>query len=295
MTETGRTQSEKKAAAAVGAHGELAGDAHNRQPTDRNGRPVPKNESDLAELSAHLKEIEGVDSDIADLLANNWQRFVGAVVLAIIAVWLFGSYKSTKEQRLALTSDRFQEIQNEFRKLSSDTAVDEKDDKKDNTGSSKSFTDQADLLVKAEKDTSYGKLAQLYQAAHAIKTNAPAEALKILESVKVKPLQGMPVSNKKVELDSELFISELAVLLKARALLADNVQANLTQVRELLVSAVEKGKFINSEAALILARISDSEESSKQSIQVANTLAEKRPDLRDALIREFGVLGISLK
>ena len=271
---------------------------------------------DVEELSAQLRSLEGVDVDVADLLANNWQRFAGIVVLLLIGTWLYGGYKSTKEQRLMIAAERFQSIQGGFDQLRSPEDAEKKaaekkaEEKKPedakvedtqpaanaDTNVLKSFQAESELLVSTERDSSYGRLAKLYEAAQAMRERNFEQTDKILADFNVAKIAttAAPVPKTGKHEDPERFVSELAAMLHARTMLAKDAGANMASVRSYLSELATNARFVNVEALILLGRLAESEENKAQVKVLSQKVIESRPELRPTVESELAQLGVSL-
>jgi predicted negative regulator of RcsB-dependent stress response len=225
-------------------------------------------EASLEELSQRLKILEkDIDPDLGQLLAQNWQRVVSSLALALVLVWMWGSYQATTKQRLHIASDRFQNIQRKFSALYGKEASTTESSKL--AEDTKSFVQESNLLASSEKGSTYAQLSELYSAVSLSKQNNEKEASQILS----KFLEANKSNEGKVEL-----VKELAMLLEVRRKINQQTP-DLKAIRAELVKILDNSTVIPVEALVILNRLADSNEARTLAKKKAEELIIKRPEL----------------
>lgn len=218
-----------------------------------------------------LARAEGVDHDLASALAQNWQRVLGGFLSVLLAVWVYGEYKSAKENRLAEASKRFAQVQETLEKLQ---------EGEDKDKLVKLLADNVTALKTTFDGTSYSELADLYQAASLRSQDKYEEAEKSF-----RQLFQLPSSK---ELDRNDLIRELAGLGLARTLI-DQQKTDDAQI--ILSQLIKSSKVVNVEALIALARISEQPEVVEG---LAKELKNSRPELGEQVDKEMVPFGINL-
>lgn len=220
-----------------------------------------------------LTRAKGVDHDMALVLADNWQRVLGSFLAVLLAVWVYGEYKSAKENKVSEASKRFQQVHETLVKLQ---AGGEKPEQL-----AKLLTDNVTALKTTYDGTSYSELAELYEASSLRAQGKFEEAEKSFTK-----LYQLPSSK---ELDRNDLIKELAGLGLARTLIDGQKEKEAETV---LSQLIKTSKVINVEALVAFARVSDQHDLVEG---LAIELKNSRPELAEQVDREMVNFGISLE
>ena len=288
--------------------------------TNRNSEPQqspapqesPENQS-VEELAGRLSEVEGINDDTAQFLAENWQRFVGILVLAVLAVWLIGQFRSAVETKAGEASSKFSEIQGKFSALdakvpaaieettSEETSSEETTEAIQEKASNKTaVVDSAFVLEKNYSSSSYAKFAPLYLAKLKINENKFAEARIELEALGALKALGQAITPAK--LNDTILKSELASLLYGKSFLLEaDSEADEAKKAELINQAkthmtklASNASVVQAEAVISILRTAKNNSEKQNATSLAEAVLERTPDLRDTLSREFSRLGINL-
>lgn len=265
------------------------------KPTDRTRQGGDRTStSDQEQLAEHLRSIEGVDEDIAEVLANNWQRVLGALLLVLIGVWLVHEFREAKATRRAAAAERLSAVQQAYGSLREQPAAPDEEEAADaaeQAGSEtqpeagKLFEENAELLVSTNDGTVYGDFALLYQAARLAREGNHQGARTLLEQFDLDVTEG---SLK----DREVLTAEMASLLYARTLVAEGA---LEKARDYLESLTRERRLVAVEALLLLARLAENDPQLARAKELAGKLKTRRPELAEDVDRELAAIGISLK
>lgn len=280
--------------------------------------------SDAEQLADHLRSIEGVDDDIAEVLANNWQRVLGALLLVLIAVVLVHQFRGAKATRQAGAAERLSATQRAYQGIinqpvdeapvdkapveqpeSADPGAGDPETSDPEAGDPKAaaeqevektdaastqeqiFDENSGLLISTNQGTVYADFAVLYQATRALRAGDFAEARSKLEQYQVKP----PFPEGSIS-DRDVLISELASLLYARVQVAEG--GDLSAARDYLKTLVSQRRLVALEALVMLIRLSNTDETLSESKALAKALQKRRPELADLVTRELNTMGITL-
>ncbi|MCB0324302.1 MAG: tetratricopeptide repeat protein [Bdellovibrionales bacterium] len=227
------------------------------------------------------------DQDFARTMAENWQKLLGALVVVLLAVWLYEEFQSAAERRRAEASGRFSALQATFADL-------EKSEAKDGDAPSPAVVlqDTITQLSSSDAETVYAQLAPLYSAQAALSQGSLEAARGTLQQFGVADPAAIPAGT--TVLEPKQFISELAALLYARLLVKDpNVERQAAA--SYAATLAERARFVNVEALLLLYRIAETEEARASAKEKARELIAARPELATTIQREFASAGASLE
>jgi hypothetical protein len=256
---------------------------------------MPENTSNYAELAENLKGIEGVTEDAAEYLARNWQKAIGVLVLALLAVWVIGEYQNASRVKLGEASQRYSNAQAIFSKIfssrgNSENKAVEVSDKEPEADEDVAVLRENLSLLEEESHATYSKLAELYLAATEFvfgDKKAAANKLNQLISSNAQTSEKVLTSSEAGEVN---FAEELARLIAAR-----NFAGDRAEKRSKLVSLVKTGTFTNLEALISLVRISQSSEEKAEASQLAKALQDARPEQSEEIQSNLKQLGVSFK
>lgn len=260
-----------------------------QQGTNKSGR-TPLRGSSIDELSARLGEIEGVNEDLATFLAHNWQRFLGALCVVLLAVVLYYQYRGTQAARMGEASSRFEDVTKQLSRVT-EPAADVKPEEKEKDIAT--LFEQVRALESAQRGNIYGQLAGLYAAEGYRAKGEFDKAEGELAKYDWKQFSDINTAKKSSEVTKNSLTAELAAFLFVRIQLVKGEQ-NLTQARKVLKSIVLGGRFLNLEALIVLFRLSESPEQTAASVETARALLAARPELRESVDTQLGGLGINL-
>ena len=293
-----------------------------KTPTNQNPAPQqsPDNES-VEQLAGRLSEVEGISDDTAQFLAENWQRFVALVLIAVLAVWLIGQFRTAVETKAGEASTQFSEIQEKFSALDSDLNISAADSVEDSAADSEvgdsegdaagqvaqklasnetAVVDTAFILEKNYSGSTYAELAALYLSRLKLSEKKYAEAREELESLGAVSLLGG--SKAKPGLDEEILQRELASLLygKSYFLEADDAadptkkSELVAQGREHMKQLANSGVVVQAEATISYLRTAGDNAQKEESKSLAEEVLARTPELRQVLTGEFSRMGVAL-
>ena len=243
-------------------------------------------EEDVDALGERLRSLEGVDKDIAELLAQNWQRFIGAVAIVLVCVWLFGKYKDITVERRGSASDRFTSVQEDFSDIFS---ADNKLEAGERQKLIDRFQSNISQLASSSQAGAYSDFAKLYRSAASLADSRYDEALEQLADFNLSSFaQSEPISSSSY--DSDNFVRELAALLYARI----NIAKGDEQATQYLSNLAKNSRVIGVEALVTLGRLAKTDEERNEVKSLAKQLVQLRPELSEAIRVEMGNLGLTL-
>ena len=249
----------------------------------------------LDELSGRLRTAKGVDEDIATLLAANWQKLLGAVIVVCSIVWLVNEAKLARQGKAGDASQQFEKAQLTFGELYSPPPAaaekpkaDAKEEAQAKADQVRVLEDNLNLIEKNYKESIYGRLAPLYAASHALDAGNPQEASETLH--KSFNLEN-PAQAGTAGFDGEQMANELAGLVYARVLSKEQKTDELVPYLEKLAL---NGELVNVQALIMLAGAASTPEQKKAAADTARALSAKRPDLTEQIRSELGKYGVSL-
>lgn len=239
------------------------------------------------ELAEHLREIEGISDDLAELIARNWTKFVGLFFVVILTIWVVGEWRTSEAKRNQELASRFSQAQ---ASLSSYFSGDKKpSDLTAAQGTLRDFTVSA-------KDGVYKDLGGLYLAASYLEASNFSDAKDALKKYDVdfynKFSQPAPIS---AAFSEKELVRELASLLYARVLLAESKGVASPELLNRLKGISFGTEIVNLQALTILARISSDSEAQKTVIDVGRKLLSARPTMADTVRQELSAVGINLE
>lgn len=247
-----------------------------------------RSNEDIDSLVDHLRSIEGVDSDIAVKIAENWQRLLGVMAMILLGVWLFGSYQSRQAAKSENASNLFVEAQGAYRGMPVSAAAEEAE--------SKAVTDaiakiDASLRLVAESypESVYRELAPLYDALAKAKAGEMQQALSQLAPM-AEQTKSIGKYSAQAGLSRERFVNELAALVYAKLLIESGERA--AEARELLSYLTKNSAVVAAESAVTLLRISKTDAEIGEALTAARELMDIRPELGAIVARELQSQGL---
>lgn len=257
------------------------------EPVEQSSRS--RQSTPIGDLEKEFSKLSGDDENVAELLANNWQRVLGALVLTLLGVWLYNEYQTASLTRKYSASEYFTGVQSAYEEL---LALNAKPPTAEETGESvrdaflekeRLLTENAKLLRSTSKDSVYPELADLYEAKFLLSAEKRNEALKLLE-----PYLATAVSPK--DRSSQAAIAaDLAGLLKARSDI--DIKA-LDDARSELLKIIKRGGIGSVEAVIALASISSTPEQRAELRSVAEATIATFPELAEAMKQEMNKAGL---
>jgi hypothetical protein len=256
----------------------------------------------LDDLGHRLQEAEGLDEDLALTVARNWQSLLGGLVVVLIGVWVFGQYRSSKQETIAAASSKLSELQDAYPGVVLSKAV-ASGEKADDAASksaediaklqTKAFNDTINKLKENFGDTFYARLAPLYEAQRLIADGDYGNAYRLLEQIGLKIVKQDSWPKGERQIGETELVEELAALQFLRAKMQDpeSVRADTRNAAELLV---QRGSFTAVEASLLLYRTAENDDERNQSLEAARALRKDRPFLAIALETAFEEAGAKL-
>ncbi len=248
--------------------------------------PEPKTGSSLDDLSERIGHSDA-EPDLARQLAENWQKFFGAMVLVLLGVWLLGEFRAASQLEKEDASFRFQNAQEAYATLISEESAGNNENAEK---ARRIFLENLTLLEKGNSESVYEELAPLYQAQAAIDAGNLEQAKATLATLGVTNAQGIP-SSQSVN-STEQFVGELASLLYARVLTLS--EGDRAAERAYVSSLCERARFVNLEALLLLYRTSNSEGEKEEAKALAKKIITARPELAESIRTAFEGLGVAL-
>lgn len=251
----------------------------------------------VQDLADRLREVDGVSDDVAEKLAQNWQRYLGAIVVVVLIVWAVNGYQKGRQKMLDEAAFGFVQAQNAFSALSStdtrraDDSGEEAPGEDTQDGSERAFKDTMGLLASNSGSGVYSQLARVYQAAATAKGGKYDEALSQLQSFPVGQYSSVAKTLPAQRISQEQFVNEVAALMGLKIQLLQNPD-NVQKVWPALVSLARGSQLVCIEAMITAFRVSDGPEQRGVVISLAQELAETRPAYRDLIqgeLRQFGV------
>ncbi len=242
---------------------------HDRPPT---GSTDPSG-GNLSQLVDNLRNIENKDDQVVAVLASNWQKLVGALVVLLLLTWMIGRYREAQQARGGEASNTYATLQESFLKIANATNP---------ADAASEFQTNLRTLSENYSSSVYAKLGQLYAAKVDFTSGNGDAALARLKTfspeLATKPRSGTAV------LDEPQFLAELAALLKARIQLARESDRN--EGRTLLKALAENSDAVAVEALLSFIRSARTDAERKEAEDFQGILVLKRPTLASLINRE---------
>ena len=280
--------------------------------------------ANLRDLTERLRAAGVADEGIAEEIARNWQKFAGAVVIALLGIWIWREYHSAQLTTQGEAASSFGESQELFSNFETERAKAQAGDEKAKaetadkdkaaaesaakaaeekgtaaTHDAKGLKDSLSAIASRHGGTPYGSLAQLYQATVLLESGDSAAAQKLLLGFQVDRFKG---SSKLVSAEQEpnqkAVFDEFAALLYARSLLQDpqTRAQGRTRLRELAYA----GRVMGVEAVLAFIRsaqgTAEYEEATKLAREIESGLksSPRTQETAKLLASELEQFGISL-
>lgn len=256
----------------------------------------------IEDLEHRLQDAEGLDEDLAMIVARNWQSLLGGLVLVLIAVWVFGQYQTSKQATVADASVKLSELQDAYpdvvlsKVINSDGSADDAASKSAEEVSklqAKAFSETINNLRDKFDGTFYAKLAPIYESQLLIANKEYENAYNELEKLGLGIIKQDSWPKGEREIGETEIVEELAALLYLRAKVQDPAVPR-AETRKSVGFLVERGSFSAVEAALLLYRTAENDDERSKSIELARTLRKERPFLATALESAFEEAGAKL-
>jgi len=237
----------------------------------------------IDELAERLRNSENIDPDLATIIADNWQKVLGALVCMLITIWVVEEFKSAKTRQLGDASDKFIAIQESFDKISTETS----DEKKKELQT----IIQQNSKALAANDSFYANMAPLYEARLALDEGNAKRTKELLTGYNVDQLFQATANNTGKSLASNTLAKELAALLYVRAQISAK---ELEAARTNLLGLSKSATVSTVEALTLLYRISETSEQRQKAVAAAKAARTAKPEYGESLVREFKSLGVNL-
>lgn len=265
-----------------------------------------KLDPESAPKGASLDDLEtrlhsgGMDEDIATVIAHNWRKAVGAAVVVVIGVWLFETYRAMQRTKLGEAAEQFSTMQSEFAKaLASNAFAPSAGAEGESVRGA--LDSQLQVLKSEISGTSYGKFAELYRAQSALQRGDYEGARKALLNYDVVRFREFATPVAASELTRSDLFSELATMLAARTLIAEQAAKDSAtpspEAAQLLKGLVYGGRFLSLEALVALARYSSVVQlpADTDAKAVATAYIAARPQLSELVYAELEKIGLTLR
>lgn len=271
------------------------GESQSQSKNNENGNPSPGRSAPVDsgagvdELARRLREAENVDPDLATIVAENWQKVLGALVCMLLVIWVVEEYNSAQMKKVGEASDKFVLIQETYEAAEEpgELAAEGAEDKNAPT-----VVEQNVKALSASSDTPfYSKTAPLYMAKLAFEKGDFEKAKDILSSFNIERILNGTFSSNNTQLQSDTVANELAALLLCRVLISEN---KMDQARQYLTGLAKAGTVTSLEALIALYRIAETSDQKAQAIAVAQEVKTAKPQYLESMDREFSALGVSL-
>lgn len=253
---------------------------------EKSNSPMPSSgrssNQDINSLVSHLRSIEGVDDDIAQRIAENWQRMLGFMVVILLGVWLVSNYRAQQVSKSEDASNLFVEAQNAYRTAKAGDA--EVQGEKSEDGLAR-VDAKLRMVSESYPDSVYTDLAPLYRGLADSKAGKGERALTELQGFAEnfrKSARYFPGSG---ELSKDRFVNELGAFVFAKTLLATPDRGD--DAVALLKELARNSALVAPEAAVTLLRIAEGDGQLTEAVAIARELAEARPELAAILAREL--------
>ena len=253
----------------------------NEKSSDSDNAPEQeRSNTSIADLEKGLRGLEDADEDLAELLANNWQRVLGLLALCLSGVWVFNQYKVATLKRQYSASESFANVQNAFEQLGTSDAEEVLEKNKS------LMSENIKHLKSSADDSVLTLIADLYTAQQLIRTQKYSEA-----DTALKPI--IEQGAKQLDRTSHIaVVGELADLLLARSLI---LQSQPDAARKSLFNLLSQGGATSVEAAVVLASISTTADERKSLADAAKNASASHPVIAEDLKTELNKFGISLQ
>jgi|GEM_PF-7078161 len=269
------------------------------------GHAAQEEGSNLQDLASRLREVEGVDNDIAELIANNWQKLFGFLFLVLLGLYLYNEYREAKASQREETAYRFRESQKRFSAFldSGDLGKDKgsqaakvENADVDHSGHGHpdadaerikkqfAFREGLDLIRSTYADSSYSDFSALYLAVADIEEGKNKEALALIEPFQPNSFDNVKEAQPRNTLDPERMVKEFSALLSARAMLADAGTGPAPDlVKSRLAGLAMAGMLLDAQALEVLYNISATEQDLAEVKRIAQDIVKIRPDRGESL------------
>lgn len=284
-----------------------------KKPTEEELVTESSTEEERPELVDRLKEVDGVSDDIADTIAQNWQRVLSGIIIIGLIVWAINGYQKGRQKVLDEAALGFVQAQSAFSTLAntnndvggsetsplaSDNTTDENAEKKEkeadaNNSSKRAFNDTMSLLASNSSTGTYSRLAIIYQAMGDAKAGEYQKALDKLKSFSTNQYFSTNTVSPVGEVTNDQFVNEIAALMTLKiALIKDPKQ--ISKIWPQLLSLTRSSQLVSVESLVTALRLADDSSKSKEVLKIANELATTRPAFRDLINNELRAFGQDL-
>lgn len=233
----------------------------------------------LEELSRRIVAGEPLAEDPAKIIADNWRSVAGTVLVVMLAVWLWGEFKSSQErsrgeaaEKFALARDAFRSAVVKLPQVGREGSIGE--------NAEKAFEDNLRTLEQSHGGSVYAKLIPVYQALAAIERKEFDKAQGLLSKI--------PTLTGKTEISEELFVSDIAALVRVKLLLAQG----LPSAKDELKNVAKSARFVNVEALTLLAQLAATDQERSEVEAIARELVLNRSELSGAVNSELKRFGL---
>jgi len=261
----------------------------NANPENQAAPHIPSGTT-IDELTDRLRHAGGVSDDWANTIAENWKRVLGAGVILILGVWFINEFRGAEVQKQGDASDKFASLQEVYLTTLNPILGDKPEDKEHAERMVQALESNVQLIEKGYSSSVYAKLAELYAASAHLEKGDVEKARAALKKFNLANYEGKTSPVATTPLEPEDMIEELAALINLRSYL-DDAKADNTNLRARVKSLAYSSRLVTVDALLILAHLSESSAERTEVVDVANSISDVRPEMRNLITREISPLG----
>lgn len=256
--------------------------------TDKNNIKYGTSVDELAErlISSGVEK-----KDTALFLAHNWKKFAGLAGVFLLVFLLSNQYKSTQLKRSYDASQKLESISNSFQQLLIN------DFAKDTTGTDSQkdiniILENIKAIETSNSDLDYSRLANIYKLALEIKRGEFEQARAELVKFNTSNLFNNTNVKSTKEVSKNNIFDELAALQSLRLEIKEG-KSDIGTILERIRSLIYSSRFVDIEAILLLARISENTEQKQFTKETIDNFVSIRPENREILANSLSQEGFS--
>lgn len=248
-------------------------------------------EERLAELAERIRTGDAGSGDVATYLAQNWQKFVGAFAVFVLALVLFQEYRRATDGKIERASEQFAEAQRAFATTLQGSIGEAKE--VDAEKLKRGFEETLRAVQRSHGGSVYADISALYLSRNQLQQGSPELALEALKPFEFAELFSSSAKPVKSKMDGALVMKELAAL---TALRARNEVAGVDEaaLKSDLKALIRNSRLVTVEALTFLFRLSTGVEERAEVEKLTSEILTSRPDLADLIREEAGKFGLSL-
>ena len=230
------------------------------------------------DLAKRLVESGVIEKDLAEQIAENWQKVLVAVLVIIFAVWMYNQSIESSNRRLEQLSSYFIEGQNAFSVMQQSDSASQKQ-------ATDVFLSNMNILSEQDKNGFYGSLAQMYLSHYYLSQGENEKADEILT-------QYNPTLNTITTISKKSIVQGTAIFLTAQQLLSlDNEESDVT-AKELLVSLMINSQTLQIESFITYVRVFEPEgKLSSELNEIYNNITQINPEIKPVLDSALRAVG----